>query len=115
VQVIDFEWPEQNDWLAVNRFTLVEGQQSRRADIVIFVNGLPLGVVELKNPADESATVWEAVQQLENYQSLIPALFTCNAVLIASDGVQARFGALGARKEWFKPRRTISGCGMLQP
>src|SRR5262249_33126224 len=80
-----------------------------RADIVIVVNGLPLGVIELKSPADESATMWDAVQQLENYQSLIPALFTYNAALIASDGVQARIGALGAGKEWFKPWRTISG------
>ncbi len=108
-RVIDFERPEQNDWLAVNQFTVVEGQQSRRADIVIFVNGLPLGVVELKNPADENATVWDAVQQLDNYQTFIPALFTYNAALIASDGVQARIGALGAGKEWFKPWRTISG------
>jgi type I restriction enzyme R subunit len=108
-QVIDFERPDHNDWLAVNQFTVVEGQQSRRADIVIFVNGLPLGVIELKNPADENATIWDAVQQLENYQSHIPALFTYNAALIASDGVQARIGALGAGKEWFKPWRTISG------
>ena len=72
---------------------------------MIFVNGLPLGVVELKNPADEGATVWNAVQQLENYQTLIPALFTYNAALIASDGAQARIGALGAGKEWFKPWR----------
>ena len=108
-RVIDFDRPEQNDWLAVNQFTVVEGQQSRRADIVIFVNGLPLGVVELKSPADENATVWDAVQQLENYQSLIPALFTHNAALIGSDGVQARIGALGAGKEWFKPWRTIGG------
>jgi len=114
-QVIDFERPEQNDWLAVNQFTVVEGQQSRRADIVIFINGLPLGVVELKNPADAGATVWEAVQQLENYQSLIPALFTDNAALIASDGVQARIGALGAGKEWFKPWRTVSGQGDAAP
>ena len=99
-QVIDFDRPEQNDWLAVNQFTVVEGQQSRRADIVIFVNGLALGVIELKNPADEGATVWDA--ELENYQTLIPALFTYNAALIASDGVQARIGALGAGKEWFK-------------
>jgi type I site-specific restriction-modification system R (restriction) subunit len=76
---------------------------------VIFVNGLPLGAIELKNPADVDATVWDAVQQLENYQTLIPALFTYNAVLIASDGVQGRIGALGAGKEWFKPWRTISG------
>ena len=108
-KVIDFDKPERNSWLAVNQYTVVEGQQSRRADIVVFVNGLPLGVIELKNPADEAATVWDAVQQLENYQTSIPVLFTYNAALIASDGVQARIGALGAGKEWFKPWRTISG------
>jgi type I restriction enzyme R subunit len=108
-KVIDFERSDQNNWMAVNQFTLIEGQESRRADIVIFVNGLPLAVVELKNPADENATVWDAVQQLENYQTFVPALFTCNAALIASDGIQARIGALGAGKEWFKPWRTISG------
>ena len=68
-RVIDFEQADRNDFLAVNQFTVVEGQQSRRADIVIFLNGLPLGVIELKNPADEDATVWKAVEQLENYQS----------------------------------------------
>jgi type I restriction enzyme R subunit len=114
-QVIDFDKPERNNWLAVNQFTLIEGQQSRRADIVIFVNGLPLGVIELKSPADENTTVWDAVQQLENYQNLIPVLFTHNAALIASDGVQARIGALGAGKEWFKPWRTISGSGDAAP
>jgi type I restriction enzyme R subunit len=108
-QVIDFDRPDQNNWLAVNQFTIVKGQESRRADIVIFINGLPLGIVELKNPANENATVWDAIQQLENYQTLVPALFTCNAALTASDGVQARIGALGAGKEWFKPWRTITG------
>jgi type I restriction enzyme R subunit len=111
-QLIDFERPEQNDWLAVNQFKIVEGLQSRRADIVIFVNGLPLGAVELKNPADENATVWDAVQQLGNYQAFIQSLFTYNAALIGSDGVQARIGAVGAGKEWFKPWRTISGREM---
>ena len=71
-QVIDFERPEQNDWLAVNQFTVVEGQQSRRPDIVVFVNGLPLGVIELKNPADEDATVWERRPAAANLQSLDP-------------------------------------------
>jgi type I restriction enzyme R subunit len=108
-QVIDFAEPERNNWLAVNQFTVVDGQEQRRPDIVIFVNGLPLGVVELKNPADENATAWNAVQQLENYQSFVPALFTCNAVLVASDGIQARIGAVGAGKEWFKPWRTVGG------
>lgn len=109
VKVIDFERPERNDWLSVNQFTVVEGQEQRRPDIVIFVNGLPLGVIELKNPADENATVWDAVQQLGSYQTLIPALFVHNAVLVGSDGIEARVGAVGAGKEWFKPWRTITG------
>ncbi len=106
---LDFEKPDNNDWLAVNQFTVIEGQQTRRPDIVLFVNGLPLGVIELKNPADENATVWSAFQQLETYQAQIPALFTCNGALVASDGMQARIGAIGAGREWFKPWRTITG------
>jgi type I restriction enzyme R subunit len=108
-RVIDFAMPDNNDWLAVNQFTVAEGQHTRRPDIVLLVNGLPLAVIELKNPADANATVWSAFQQLENYQTQIPALFTTNATLAASDGVQARVGAVGAGKEWFKPWRTITG------
>ncbi|HZZ62139.1 MAG TPA: type I restriction endonuclease [Roseiarcus sp.] len=98
-RVIDFETPENNDWLAVNQFTVSEGQHTRRPDVVLFVNGLPLAVIELKNPADENATIWSAHQQLETYQEQIPALFTNNAALVVSDGAQARVGALGAGKE----------------
>jgi len=108
-QVIDFAKPGNNDWLAVNQFTVAEGQHTRRPDVVLFVNGLALAVIELKNPADENATVWSAHQQLQTYQAQIPALFACNAALVVSDGVQARIGALGAGKEWFKPWRTITG------
>jgi len=108
-RVIDFDVPDNNDWLAVNQFTVAEGQHTRRPDVVLFVNGLPLGVVELKNPADESATVWSAFQQLQTYQAQIPVLFATNALLVVSDGVQARIGTLGAGKEWFKPWRTIGG------
>jgi type I restriction enzyme R subunit len=108
-RVIDFDAPENNDWLAVNQFTVAEGQHTRRPDVVLFVNGLPLAVIELKNPADENATIWSAFQQLETYQAQIPALFTYNAALVVSDGVQARIGALGAGREWFKPWRTIGG------
>jgi len=108
-RVIDFDTPDNNDWLAVNQFTVSEGQHTRRPDVVVFVNGLPLAVVELKNPADENATIWSAFQQLQTYQAQIPALFATNAALVVSDGVQARIGALGAGKEWFKPWRTISG------
>ena len=108
-QVIDFVTPGNNDWLAVNQFTVAEGQHTRRPDVVLFVNGLALAVIELKNPADENATVWSAYQQLQTYQAQIPALFAFNAALVVSDGVQARIGALGAGKEWFKPWRTITG------
>jgi len=115
VRVIDFERPENNDWVAVNQFTVVEGQHERRPDVVIFVNGLPLAVIELKNPADEKATVWSAYKQLQTYQAQIPALFAYNVCMVASDGVQARIGALGAGKEWFKPWRTIDGRGDASP
>jgi len=115
VRVIDFDVPENNDWVAVHQFTVVEGQYERRPDVVIFVNGLPLAVIELKNPADEKATVWSAYKQLQTYQAQIPALFAYNVCTVASDGVQARIGALGAGKEWFKPWRTIDGRGDAPP
>jgi type I restriction enzyme R subunit len=111
-RVIDFEDPDNNDWLAVNQFTVVGPQgQARRADIVIFLNGLPLGVVELKNPADENAKIWSAFRQLQTYEAQIPALFDYNCALVVSDGPEARIGVLGAGKEWFKPWRTIDGRG----
>ena len=108
-RVIDFKDPTANDWLAVNQFTVTENQNTRRPDIVLFVNGLPLGVIELKNPADAEATIWTAWQQLQTYQSELPTLFSMNEALIVSDGLGARIGALGAGTEWFKPWRTISG------
>jgi type I restriction enzyme, R subunit len=108
-RVIDFELPGNNDWLAVNQFTVSEGQHTRRPDVVLFVNGLPLAVIELKNAADENVTVWSAWRQLQTYQAQVPALFASNAALVVSDGVQARIGSLGAGKEWFKPWRTIAG------
>jgi type I restriction enzyme R subunit len=108
-RVIDFGKPEANDWLAVNQFSVTENKHSRRPDAVLFVNGLPLAVLELKNAADENATIWSAFQQLQTYQAEIPSLFATNAVLVVSDGTQARVGALGAGREWFKPWRTIAG------
>lgn len=108
-RVLDFDIPANNDWSAVNQFTVSEGKHTRRPDVVLFVNGLPLAVIELKNPADEDATIWSAYQQLQTYQAQIPSFFTTNAALIVSDGVQARIGTLGAGKEWFKPWRTIGG------
>jgi type I restriction enzyme R subunit len=108
-RLLDFDMPDNNDWLAVNQFTVADGQHTRRPDVVLFVNGLPLAVIELKNPVDENATVWSAYQQLQTYQAQIPSLFATNAALVVSDGVQARIGSLGAGKEWFKPWRTITG------
>ena len=109
VSMIDFDDPTNNDWLAVNQFTVVENKHERRPDIVQFVNGLPLGVIELKNPADEEATIWTAWQQLQTYKAELPSLFAMNATLMVSDGVEARIGTLTAGREWFKPWRTISG------
>ncbi len=109
VRVIDFDDPRNNDWLAVNQFTVSENRHTRRPDVVLFVNGLPLGVIELKNAVAENATIWSAWQQLQTYQSEIPLLMATNTALVVSDGVEARVGALGAGREWFKPWRTISG------
>ncbi len=113
--VIDFETPANNDWLAVNQFTIVENKHERRPDVVLLVNGLPLGVIELKNPADEDATIWTAWQQLQTYKAELPTLFSMNAVLMVSDGVEARMGTLTAGREWFKPWRTISGETLADP
>ncbi|RMG96405.1 MAG: type I restriction endonuclease subunit R [Deltaproteobacteria bacterium] len=110
-RVIDFDDPENDDWLAVNQFTVSEGRHTRRPDVVLFVNGLPLAVLELKNPTGDDATVWSAWRQLRTYQEQIPSLFATNAALVVSDGIEARIGCLGAGKEWFKPWRTISGEG----
>ena len=107
--VVDFDEPDANTWSAINQFTVSENGNTRRPDIVVFVNGLPLAVIELKNPADENATIWSAFQQLQTYKAELPALFACNAVLLVSDGLQARLGTLSAGREWFKPWRTIGG------
>ncbi|MXW91201.1 MAG: type I restriction endonuclease subunit R [Rhodospirillaceae bacterium] len=112
---IDFDNPDANDWLAVNQFTVVENRHERRPDIVLFVNGLPLGLIELKNPADEDATIWTAWQQFQTYKAELPALFAFNAALIVSDGVEARIGTLTAGREWFKPWRTIFGETLADP
>ena len=111
-RVVDFEDADANDWLAVNQFTVSENRSTRRADIVLFVNGLPLAVIELKNPADEEATIWTAWNQLQTYKTELPALFSMNEALIVSDGTQARIGTLTAGREWFKPWRTVSGEGL---
>jgi type I restriction enzyme R subunit len=109
--LVDFSDVRANDWLAVNQFTVIEGQHNRRPDIVVFVNGLPLGLIELKNAADEDATIWSAYAQLQTYKSEISSLLHYNAALVVSDGLQARMGSLTANQEWFKVWRTIDGEG----
>jgi type I restriction enzyme R subunit len=109
VRVIDFENPKANDWLTVNQFTVQEGQHTRRPDIVLFVNGLPLAVIELKNAADENADIWAAFRQLQTYKAQIPSLLAYNAVLVISDGVEARIGTISADSERFMPWRTVTG------
>ncbi|MHB1736522.1 MAG: type I restriction endonuclease subunit R [Acidithiobacillus sp.] len=111
VRLLDFDHTENNDWLAVNQFTVIEGQNNRRPDIVVFVNGLPLAVIELKNAADEGATIWSAFNQLQTYKQQIGNLFHYNEVLVVSDGTSARIGSLTASQEWFKVWRTIEGEG----
>ena len=88
---------------------MIEGQHNRRPDIVLFVNGLPLAVLELKNASDEGTTIWNAFNQLQTYKQQIPSLFAYNAALVVSDGLEARVGTLTGIKEWFMPWRTIEG------
>lgn len=108
-RLIDFDDLDANDWLAVNQYTVIENKANRRPDVVIFVNGLPLGVVELKNPGDENATLDGAFNQLQTYKSQITSLFRTNAALVISDGIAARIGSLTADRERFMPWRTVSG------
>jgi len=108
-RVIDFDNPDKNDFLAVNQFTVVENKIERRPDIVLFINGLPLTVIELKNAADEQADIWKAYSQLDTYKKQLPTLFQFNEMLVISDGVEARVGSLTANKERFMPWRTIEG------
>lgn len=109
VRLIEFDDTAANDWLAVNQLTVIEHGHNRRPDIVVFLNGLPLGVIELKNAAEEEATIWDAYKQLQTYKAEIPSLLHYNETLVVSDGLQARIGSLTANTEWFKVWRTIDG------
>ncbi len=108
-RLIDFVDVDANDWLAVNQYTVIEGQANRRPDVVLFINGLPLAVIELKNPGDENATLKGAFNQLQTYKDQIPSLFRTNAALVTSDGIQGRLGSLTANLERFMPWRTVDG------
>lgn len=109
LKLIDYENLDNNDWLVVNQFEIQGDQRLRRPDVLVFVNGLPLGVIELKNPADVHADIWSAYNQLQTYKENIPDLFNTNGVLVISDGVQARMGSLTATQERFMRWRTIDG------
>jgi type I site-specific restriction-modification system R (restriction) subunit len=115
VRLIDFGDVLANDWLVVNQFTVIEGQHNRRPDLVVFVNGLPLGLIELKNAADEDTTIWDAYAQLRTYKAEIPSLLHYNAVLVISDGLQARIGSITANQEWFKVWRDIDDSPLPSP
>ena len=108
-RLIDFTDPAANDLLVVNQFVVQGTKSLRRPDLVVFVNGLPLAVIELKNPADQDADVWKAFHQLQTYKAEIGDLFLYNAALVVSDGVTARVGSLTASPEWFMPWRTVDG------
>jgi type I restriction enzyme R subunit len=107
VWLFDFKNPENNEFLAVNQFTIIEENNNRRPDIILFVNGLPLVVFELKNPADENATIWTAFNQFETYKLQIPSLFRFNEMLVIADGLEARAGTITSNKERFMPWKTI--------
>lgn len=109
VILVDFEHPQQNDWLAVSQFVVISGQNNRRPDVVVFMNGLPIAVIELKGPGSDNATLAGAFNQLQTYKSQIPALFNTNALLVISDGLTARVGSLSANFERFMPWRTTDG------
>ena len=107
VRLMDFEHPENNRFLVVNQFTIQGIKQPRRPDLVCFINGLPIAVLELKNPATEQADIWSAFNQLETYKAEIADLFVFNEALVISDGLLARVGSLTADRERFMPWRTL--------
>lgn len=109
VWLVDYENPENNEFLVINQFTIIEGSVNKRPDIILFVNGLPLVVIELKNAADENATIKTAFNQLQTYKQTIPSLFHYNALLIVSDGWDALYGSLSAPKQFFVPWKSIDG------
>ncbi len=108
VKLVDFENPSNNDWLAVNQFTIVE-HKNRRPDVVVFVNGIPLGLVELKNPGDEDATMKGAWNQIQTYRTDIPSIFAPNAITVISDGLTAAMSAFSGGFEHYAPWKTIGG------
>ncbi|QJC57138.1 Type-1 restriction enzyme R protein [Polaromonas vacuolata] len=112
VRLIDWTTPEHNEWLAVNQFSIKGPRHTRRPDIILFVNGLPLVLIELKNPADEKADIWKAYDQIQTYKEQIPEVFQTNELLVISDGTEALLGSLSADPERFMAWRTIDGVAL---
>ena len=109
VRLVDFENARNNEFLACNQFTVIENNNQKRPDVVLFVNGLPLVVMELKNPTDENATVQKAFTQLQNYKNAIPTLFYYNSILVASDGLDAKTGTISSDISRFLAWKSIDG------
>jgi type I restriction enzyme R subunit len=109
VWLLDFANPDNNEFVVANQFTVIENQQMKRPDLVLFVNGLPLVVIELKNPTDENTTIKSAYQQLDTYKYTIPSLFTYNALLVISDGLEAKAGSLSADFSRFMAWKSVDG------
>jgi type I restriction enzyme R subunit len=109
IWLIDFEDPSRNDWLAVNQYTIIENGKNRRPDVLVFINGLPLALLELKNPADENATLKNAWNQIQTYRGDIPLVFAANALTVISDGTSAAMSAFTGQFEHYAPWKTIEG------
>jgi type I restriction enzyme, R subunit len=109
VWLIDFETPENNEFIVANQFIVIENGNNKRPDVILFINGIPLVVIELKNPADENATVKSAYKQLETYKAIIPSLFTYNSIMIISDGLEAKAGSLSAGLTRFMAWKSADG------
>ena len=109
VRLVDWAEPVHNEFLAINQFSIKGAHHTRRPDVILFVNGLPLVLLELKNPADENADIWKAYDQIQTYKEQIPDVFQYNEVLVISDGSEARLGSLSSDAERFMQWRTIDG------
>jgi type I restriction enzyme R subunit len=115
VWLVDYQNPERNEFLAVNQLTIIEGNQNKRPDVILFINGLPLVVIELKNATDENADLHAAFNQLQTYKKAIPSLFQYNGLLIVSDGWDALYGSMTAPKQFFLPWKSIDGRLVADP
>ncbi len=106
--VLDFNQIDNNEFLAVNQFTIIENRHERRPDIVLFLNGIPIVVIELKNPEDENATIWSAFRQIQTYMQDLPGLFRFNEICIISDGIESRYGTISSQRERYMQWKTIN-------